>query len=142
MSAYRNNLIETIEPKHKAASTDLVANTWVQFNGTGQVEPLEPATPVAGLLLESVSAADGADFYASTDFVSVDQISETVDRFLMDVTEGTATIAMEGQTFDVDAADPGGLDVSGAGTQFEITRFISETLVEVKVNLTKADAVV
>lgn len=133
MSAYRNDLLETIEPKTRVASTAYVANTWLQSNGAGEFEALQPGNPVVGLLLEGIDSSDPN--YASEGLLHVDLVTSTVDRFLMDVTTGVATSEMEGLSFDVDAADPGGLDVSGAGTQFEVTRFITTTLVEVKVNI-------
>jgi len=130
MSAERNNLMETVEPKKRLASQIIVANTWLQSDGSGAFEPLQPLGAVVGLALEGIDATDPN--FASDGLIHVDLVSETVDRFIMDVTVGTATAAMVGLLYDVDPADSGSLDVSGAGTQFEITGFITADKVEVR----------
>lgn len=130
MSSFRNNLLETVEGKTRQASTVIFANTWLQSNGTGEFEPLTPGAPVVGLALEGIDATDPN--FAVEGLIHVDMVTETVDRFLIDVTTGTADAEMEGLAFDIDAADAGGLDVSGAGTQFEVTRFITADYVEVR----------
>lgn len=132
--ASRNNLIETIEPKTVAPSTAFNVGDWVTGNGAGEFVPLTPTDPVAGLCLEKVASTDPN--YAQEKMISIDTVIQTVDRFLMPVGTGTATSEMEGLTFDVDAADAGALDVSAPGTQFEVTRFITASLVEVRVVLT------
>lgn len=131
----RNNLVESIEPMKAPASTAFLTGSWVKADGTGGVVPLTPTAKVLGLCGETVSSTDSN--YATAKYISVDTVSKDVDRFLMPVTTGTATAAMEQSTFDVDAGNSYGLDVSGAGTQFRITKFISATQVEVSVLLTQ-----
>lgn len=131
--AQRNNLIETIDPKTAAASTVFKAGDWIQSDGLGAFVPLTPAHAVVGLCLEAVSSTDAN--FAQEKLISCDMIDHTVDRWLMPVGTGSATANMEGLTFDVDAADASALDVSASGTQFEITRVISASLVEVKAML-------
>ena len=135
--AERNNGIESNEPKTFQASTVGKIGDWLQSNGAGEFEPLEPGNTVEGLLQEAISTTDPN--YASEKQVIVDGVTADTDRFLMKVGTGTATAEMEGLSYDVDAADASVLDVSGAGTQFQITRFISDDTVEVKVNFPSAD---
>lgn len=134
MSAYRNDLLETIEPKVRPASQVIVANTWLQSNGLGGFTPLQPGNPVVGLALEGITSADPS--FTSSGLIHVDLVTSTVDRFIMDVTTGVADQSMVGLAYDVDSADAGGLDVSqapGSGTgQFEITKVITATKVEVR----------
>lgn len=137
MSTYRNNLTETIDPKPIPASTALAANIWLMTNGSGEFIALTATNPVTGLLLEAVASTDPD--YAVEKLRSVDVVTSTVDRFLMDVSAGTATSEMVGLYFDV-GSDPGSLDVSAPGTQFEVTRFINAALVEVRVAKFQADA--
>lgn len=131
MSAHRNDLLETIEGKTRVASVPMDANIWLQSNGAGEFEPLNPGNPVVGLLLEAVLASDPN--IAVEGLVHVDLVSSTIDRFLMDVGAGAATSEMEGLSFDVTGANSGELNVAAPGSQFEITRFIKADLVEVKV---------
>lgn len=138
MSAFRRKNIENIETAPKQASTAFNVGEFVQWNGTGEVEPLEPTSPVAGLCLEKISSTD--EDYASERQIHLDLSIESNDRFIMSVGTGTATANMIGSTFDVDGSDAGALDVSGAGTQFTITQFFSATSVEVKVAKYEVDA--
>lgn len=133
MSAFRNDLLETIEPKVRPASQTIVANTWLMSDGAGGFIPLTPASPIVGLAVEGIDLTDPN--FAVEGLIHVDLVTETIDRFLMDVTTGVATATMEGLAFDVDAADPGGLDVANPPAisgQFEITQFITGSLVEVR----------
>lgn len=52
-------------------------------------------------------------------------------------TAGGATAAMEQLTFDVSGSDAYSLNITTAGTQFRITKYISSTQVEVSVLLTQ-----
>lgn len=131
MPAFRRKSVENVETAPKAASTVFNVGDWLQWNGSGEVEPLTTIDPVAGLCLEPVSASD-AD-YATTRQIHMDQGIQPTDRFLMSVATGTASEANIGNTYDVDASDSGALDVSGAGTQFRVTQVFSTTLVEVAV---------
>jgi len=135
--AKRSQLTETNDPRRKVVETDYEIGFWLQDAGSGTVEPLEPGNPVQGLCLEKISAMDSN--YDSNDRIAVDVQWNTEDRAEMAVGTGTATVSMEGQSFDVDAADAGALDVSAPGTQFKITKFINADLVEVQVMLFKED---
>ncbi len=135
--AKRINFSETNEPLRKVAETTYALGDWLQDAGSGLVEPLEPGNPIMGLVMEPVFATD--DNYDSNDRIACDIEMNTEDLFEMPVGTGTATIAMEGQLFDVDASDAGALDVSGNGTQFKLARFVSATLVLVKPMLLKED---
>lgn len=180
----RNNGTETIEPKTYPASLAQASGSWLQSNGAGEFIALTATNRVAGLLLEDIASTDPN--FASEKLVMVDLVTESTDRFLMDVlstitagafvvgqtytiltvgttdftligasantigvsfvatgagtgtgtatTAGLATTEMEGLTFDV-GTNPGSLNVGTAGTQFQITRFISQSQVEVRVNL-------
>lgn len=133
MSAYRNDLLETIEPKVRPASQAIVANTWLQSDSLGGFVPLTQSGAIVGLAVEGVDSSDPN--FASAGLIHVDLVTEGIDRFLMDVTTGTATPAMVGLAWNVDAADPGGLDVATAPVsqgQFEITKVITGSLVEVR----------
>ena len=134
MSAERNDLLETVEPKVRPANQAIVANTWLQSDGLGGFVPLQPSNPVVGLALEGITSADPS--FTSSGLIHVDMVTSTIDRFLMDVTEGLADETMIGLAWDVDATNPGGLDVSqppASGTgQFEIIRVITATKVEVR----------
>ena len=131
--AQRRKNIENIETAPKLASTVFNVGDWVEWAGAGEIQPLAPTSPVAGLCLEPIAATD-AD-YASIRQIHIDLAIESNDRFSMVVTTGSATASMIGLPFDVDAADSAGLDVSAPGTQFTITQVLSATLVEVKVSL-------
>lgn len=133
MLSRRNKNIENIETAPKKASTPFNVGEWVEYDGSGHIQPLNPTSPVVGLNKELVSSTD-AD-YASIRQIHYDGVADTQDRWLMPVTTGSAAASDIGSTFDVDAANSGGLDVSAPGTQFEVTQFISATLVEVKVAL-------
>lgn len=133
MSAHRNDLLETIEPKVRPASQAIVANTWLMSDLAGGFIPLTPGSPIVGLAVEGVDSTDPN--FAVAGLIHVDLVTETIDRFLMDVTTGAAVASMVGLAFDVDAADPGGLDVTNAPAisgQFEITKVITAALVEVR----------
>jgi len=130
MISQRNIRWENITTRPKAASTAYAPGNWLTYDGSGHVVSLFPTGYVAGLCLEKVTSSDSD--YASTRPISID-VPTPADEFLMPVTNGTATASMVGSPFDIDASDPTGLDVSGAGDQFVVTRFISATLVAVKV---------
>lgn len=109
----------------KEASTAMASGIFLEYNGTGEAQPLQPTNPVLGLNLMTIASTD-------SDFASEKKIPyQTAEgnKFLMPVTTGTATANMIGDTFDITAADSYGLDVSGAGTQFVIREFIAADLV-------------
>lgn len=137
LKSRRNKSIENPETAPKAASTAYNVGDWLKANGSGALVPLTPTVPVKGLCLETISSA--SPDYTSTRQIAYDGIADTTDRWLMPVTTGSAAASDIGSTFDVDAGNSYGLDVSGAGTQFEITQVITSTLVEVKVALTQVD---
>lgn len=123
-------LIEKIEEDKytpKAASTLMANGEFLTYDGSGGVIPATPADPILGICQEDVTAAD-VD-YASTRMIAYQTAYN--NYFRIKVTIGTATAAMVGSPFDLDTAST--LDVSGAGTQVEITKFISATEVEIKV---------
>lgn len=109
MSSYRNDNLETVQPKSRPASQALTANTWLKSNLAGEFIPLTPGNIVTGLVEEAVLTTDPN--YAVEGRVHVDLVTSTIDRFKMDVT-GTATTEMEGLLFDIDPADPGNIDVT------------------------------
>lgn len=133
--ASRSDLEETIEPKLYPASTPLNVGDWIMSTGSGGTfSRLTPTNKVVGLALDKIASTDAN--YASTKLVPVDLVSQSIDRFLMPVSTGTATALLVGLTYDVDASPNfGSLNVSAGGTQFEITRFITASLVEVRVAL-------
>ncbi len=130
----RNINIENPQTGPKLASTDFAVGMWLEWDGSGFLQPLGGGNVVEGLCLVPITAQDPD--YASTKAITYDGIDDTVDRFLMPVTNGTADDTMIGATFDVDS-NSYGLDVSGGGTQFLITKVITDALVEVKVVLTQ-----
>lgn len=123
--------IENPQTAPKAASTVLAAGIWLGYNGSGQVVPLGvgAGNPIVGLNLSPIAATDPD--YASTKLITYDGIAQSTDRFEMPVTNGTAIASMIGSPFNV-YTDSYGLDVSGAGVQFRVTKVISTTLVEVE----------
>ncbi len=126
--AYLIQKWEDIDMTPKAASTVFSAGEFLEYNGTGEVIPLNPTSPVVGLILEDITAAD-------SDYTSIRKVPYQVARgnkFVIAVTTGTATANDIGSVFDIDASNSAGLDVSGAGTQFVIREFISGTLVVVE----------
>ena len=131
MIPLRNTRWENISTRVRAASTAYAPGYWLTDDGSGHVVALFPTGYVSGLCLESVTSSDSD--YAATGYIAID-VPENADEFLMPVTTGTATAAMVGGLYDIDAANPQGLSVSGAGDQFRIVRFISSTLVVVKVS--------
>lgn len=114
MSVYRNNLIEQAKFMKRLASTVYAFGAFVQNNLLGQVIPLTPTAPVAGVGLQAVAASDPNYTAANADY-PVDGIDVTVDRFLCDIT-GTATAAMVGSKFNISATDAGAVDVSTYST--------------------------
>lgn len=136
--AQRRKEIENIETAPKAASTVYHVGDWLQWDGSGHVVPLTTIDPVAGLCQEPIAATDTD--YTSTRPIHFDMGIQPTDRFLMAVGTGTAAASMVGSTFDVDGSNSGSLDVSGAGTQFRVTAFLSTTLVEVAVSKYAVDA--
>ncbi len=100
---YRNNLIEQVKFLKRLVSTAYTFGQFLMDNGLGQVIPLTPAQPVEGVCLQTVTSSD--PYYATVGIdIPVDGIDLTIDRFLVDIT-GTATTAMVGSNFNVDAAD-------------------------------------
>jgi hypothetical protein len=110
MSAKRNNLMETIQPLKRVASTDFNNGEFVMSNGAGKVLPLDPANVVAGLNLQDINSSTTPN-YAVAEEIMCDTVIKTVDRFLVDVT-GTATALMEGRTFDISSGDSGVISVA------------------------------
>lgn len=126
----RNINVEQPNTGPKKASTALPVGMWLEY-ASGFLQPLTASTGVvAGLNLCPIASTDTD--YASTKLITYDGVNDEVDRWLMPVTNGTAVSTMIGNPFNV-YTDSYGLDVSGAGTQFQVTKVISTTLVEVKV---------
>lgn len=126
--------VENPQTGPKKASTDLPVGMWLEY-ASGVLQPLTPGTGVIeGLNLSPIASTDPD--YASNKDITYDGVDDVVDRWLMPVTSGTADASMIGDVFDVDS-NSYGLDVSGSGAQFEITKVLSTTLVEVKAILTK-----
>lgn len=128
---YRNKRTHKTEYAPKAASTAFAQGDFIEYDGSGAVTPLQPGSPVVGLSYELVQASDSD--YASNRQIAYEAIDSTQNRFIMRVATGTADSSMIGSTFDIDSSDSSQLDVSGAGTQFEITQVLAEDKVEVKV---------
>lgn len=117
---------EEIEYAPKAVSTDFQANEFVTYDGIGGIIPATPGDPILGLNGRAVTSAD--DDYAAATPIPY-QVANGF-TFEIPVTTGTADATMVGSPFDLDTASS--LDVSGAGTQFVMTKFISATLVQVR----------
>lgn len=132
MAVYRNNLIEQAKFLKRLASTVYVFGSWLMDDGAGHVIPLTPTNKVEGVCLQEVAASDPNFAVANAD-MPVDGVAVTIDRFLVDIT-GTATAAMVGSSFDVDAANASKIDVGAGGTQFHFERFINASLGEFSVN--------
>lgn len=131
----RNINVENPQTGPKVASTELPVGMWLEYSG-GFLQPLTPGTGIIeGLNLSPIASTDTD--YASNKAITYDGVDDVVDRWLMPVTNGTASSSDIGDVFDV-YTDSYGLDITGgAGTQFQITKVISDTLVEVKAILTK-----
>lgn len=114
----------------KAASTAMQNGGFLSYDGAGGVIPSTPGVAIMGIGQEDVMASD-VD-YASTRSIAYQTVGPNT-YFQIVVSIGTATAAMIGLPFDL--ATPETLDVSAPGTQIEITKFISATLVEGKVIL-------
>ncbi len=125
----RNLNVENPQTAPKVASTLYTIGMWLEYDGSGAVQPLTPTTPVVGLNLTPVPVTS-----TTTDLITYDGIDVSADRFLMPVTAGVAIASMIGSVFDVDT-NSYGLDVSASGTQFTVTKVISTTMVEVSVTL-------
>lgn len=108
--ATRNNLIEQVKAKVRAASTAFGFGKFVKETSAtaGTVSPLTPVANVVGLGLEEITSQD--PYYATAMDMYVDGINKTIDRFLC-ACSGTATKAMEGKTFNISASDAGTVDV-------------------------------
>lgn len=117
---------------NKAASTEFNVGDFVKFNGSGYIVPAADGDAICGVCLEPITSSD--DDYASTRTIARQKVQNQY-LFQIPVSVGTATASMEGSKFDIDAANPGSLDVSGSGTQITITKVISATLVEGYVSL-------
>lgn len=128
--AQRSNGVTTNDPRRAKPSTVFVPGQFLQKDGLGHVEPLQPGGYPEVLCLEAVQATD-PNFAAANKRIACDAITEDTDRFYMPVGVGTATSAMELQIFDVDPSDAGALDVTAPGTQFKVWKFINSGLVEV-----------
>lgn len=109
--AHRNNLIEQVKPKTRAASTVFSFGKFLKETSAtaGTVSPLTPVANVVGLGLEDITAQD--PYYATAMDMYVDGVNKTIDRFVIQCT-GTATKQMEGKTFNISAADAGVVDVA------------------------------
>lgn len=126
--------IENPQTAPKLVSTVFNPGVWLEYDGAGHVQPLQPTDPVVGLNITPINAGS-SDFATAGALLTYDGIDVSADRFTMPVTTGSAVASMIGSPFDVDGANSYGLDVSAPGTQFVITKVISTTLVEVQVVL-------
>lgn len=109
----------------KAASTLFQNGGFITYNGTGGVIPSTAGVPIMGLGQEDVLASD-VD-YTSNRLIAYQTVGPNT-YFKINVTKGIATALMVGDLFGLDT--PETLDVSIAGNQIQITKFISATLVE------------
>jgi hypothetical protein len=125
MAYYINNRSNGINLK-KLASTDYAVGDFLEFNGLGQVVPATGGTPLVGVCLEEINASS-PDYAVTRDMTVLEPLPN--DELVIPVSIGTATLAMVGSTFDVDPLVPGSIDVSGAGTDVLVTKFINATTV-------------
>ena len=109
----RSILIENPQTAPKIASVVLPVGAYLQTDGAGHVTLLAPGNPVEGLNLSPINSTD-VDF-ASNKLITYDGIDDTVDRFYMPVTNGTAANALVGNRYNV-FTDGYGLDVSTYNT--------------------------
>lgn len=116
---------------NKLASTAYAAGDFVIFNGLGQVVPATGGVSAVGVINETITSSDND--YAVTRPTNVTEKIANVE-FIIPVSVGVATAAMVGSSFDIDPANPGSIDVSGAGTDVLVTEFLSATQVAGKLN--------
>ena len=115
----------------KTASVAIQPYSFLKYDGSGGVEPATGGNSISicGIATEPVLATD-------SDYSGTRQVPymTVLDRLLLiPIGAGTATAAMVGNTYNLH--DAVSLDVSGAGYQVVVTKFISTTLVEGKVVL-------
>lgn len=119
---------EDIDNVQLPASTVLQNGAWMSYNGTGSAIPATASGSVIGTSLQTIATTD-------PDYASAKQVfyqkagAPGKDEFTINIGAGVAAASMVGSPFNLH--DSVSLDVSGAGTQFVITRFISTTLVVV-----------
>lgn len=123
---------EDIDYTPKAASTAMLTNQFLKYDGTGGVIPATggDTVEIMGVGLELVSTTDSD--YTSTRKIAYQRVNEPF-TFKIPIGTGTAAATMVGSIFNL--TDAGSLDVSGAGKQILVTNFISTTLVEGRVIL-------
>lgn len=115
----------------KLASTVYDAGWFVIFNGLGQVIPATGGVPLVGLATENIATTD-PDYAVTRPTTILESLHN--DQVSVTVTTGSATAAMVGSPFDVDAGNPGGIDVSAPGTDLTIVAVIDATHVICKIN--------
>lgn len=119
LKSERAILIEQSQTAPKIASVPMPIGIWLQYDGSGNVKPLLPGNnPVEGLNLSPIQSTDTD--YASNKLITYDGIDDTVDRFRMPVTNGTAANAVVGLRYNV-YTDNYGLDVSSYSSLSYIT---------------------
>ncbi len=109
----RSILIEQPQVAPKVASTAIPVGGWLMWDGSGHLTNLLPAYPVEGLSMVNIASTDTD--YSSNKLIAYDTIDDTIDRFTMPVTNGTATNAVVGAKYNV-YTDGYGLDVSTYNT--------------------------
>lgn len=117
---------EDIDNVPLPASTALLNGAWMKYNGTGSAIPATSSGAVIGTSLQTIASTD-------PDYASAKQVyyqkagAPGKDEFIIGIGAGTAIASMVGSPFNL--FDSVSLDVSGAGTQFVVTRVLSTTLV-------------
>lgn len=127
---------EDIDYRPKAVSIPFKVGWFISYDGVGGVIPAESAslygyaTKILGVILTDILSSDD-------DFADPTQVPFQYAlgfKFTVPVSAGTPVSTMIGQTFDVDGANPGEIDLSTPGTQLKVTGILSDTLVEVEVD--------
>lgn len=127
IKAERSQNVENPQTVPKIASVAMPVGIWLQYDGSGNMKPLLPGlNPVEGLNLTPIASTD-SDF-ASNKMITYDGVNDTIDRFRMPVTNGTASNAVVGLRYNV-YTDNYGLDVSAYSSLSYITLAVSTFVV-------------
>ncbi len=117
------------EPVPIKESVAMLDGILLASDGAGKYTKATSSSTSIPYLLNGTIATTDLDYASTTKERNVTIIPDDREyKLLMPVGTGTATAAMVGLPYDLD--DEKSLDVSGAGTQFLITDFISATLVK------------
>ncbi len=118
----------------KAASTAFAIGDFIIADGAGAVVPATGGTGgLLGITNEVITSTD-AD-YADVRPINVTEDVKNIGFFVTVTAGGPADATAIGQTIDVDASDPSGVDFGslGTGTDLLVTGFIDESTLIVKI---------